>query len=90
MQTAINLNADSEWDGIAQTIKKSLVKVQVQAEANQKELKKELNEKFEDSKKELNMKLDAKFEDSKKEIQELNAKFDKEMAEIKAMLIKNN
>ena len=44
------------------------------------------------------MKLDAKLEDSKKEIQELNtnqkelnAKFDKsekEMAEIKAMLIK--
>ena len=61
MQTAINLNADSEWDGIAQTIKKSLVKVQVQIEASQKELKKELNEKFEDSKKEnqeLNMKLD--------------------------------
>jgi hypothetical protein len=25
MQTAINLNADSDWDGIAQTIKKSLV-----------------------------------------------------------------
>ena len=89
MQTTTNLNADSEWDGIAQTIKKSLVKVQVQAEANQKELKKELNAKFEDSKKELNMKLDAKFEDSKKEIQqlknELNAKFDKEMADIKFM-----
>ena len=40
MQTTINLNADSEWDGIAQTMKKSFVKVQMQAEANQKELKK--------------------------------------------------
>ena len=78
MQTAINLNADSEWDGIAQTIKKSLVKVQVQAEANQNELKKENQE--------LNMKLDAKFEDSKKETQELK----NEMAKINAMLIKIN
>ena len=49
MQTAINLNADSEWDGIAQTIKKSLVKAQVQAEANQKEL----NAKFDKSEKEI-------------------------------------
>ena len=57
MQTARKLNADSEWDGIAQTMKKSFVKAQEQAEANQKELK--------------------------KENQELNAKFNKEMAEIK-------
>jgi hypothetical protein len=32
MQTAVNLNADSEWDGIAQTIKKSLGKVQTEVE----------------------------------------------------------
>ena len=82
MQTAINLNADSEWDGIAQTIKKSLGKVQVQIDANQKEL----NMKLDTNQKELN----AKFEKSEKEIQELNVKFDKEMAEIKAMLIKIN
>ena len=44
MQTAINLNADSDWDGIAQTIKKSLVQVQVQAEANQKKLENEMAE----------------------------------------------
>ena len=49
MQTAVNINADSEWDGVAQTIKKSLVKVQEKAEANQKEL----NAKLEDSKKSL-------------------------------------
>ena len=63
MQTTINLNADSEWDGIAQTIKKSLVKVQVQAEANQKEL----NAKFEKSEKE-NQELNAKFDKEMAEI----------------------
>ena len=46
MQTAVNFNADSEWDGVAQTIKKSLDEVK-------KELKKELNDKFEDSKNEM-------------------------------------
>jgi DNA replication protein DnaD len=75
MQTAINFNADSEWNGIAQTIKKSLDKVQKKIEANQKELKKE------------NQELKNELNTNQKE---LIAKFDKEMAEIKAMLIKIN
>ena len=66
MQTAVNLNANSEWDGIAQTIKKSLGKAQYLAEANQKELnskidgvKSEITVKFEESKKDLNSKIDG-------------------------------
>jgi len=89
MQTAINLNADSEWDGIAQTIKKSLVKAQVQAEANQKELKKELNAKFEDSEKEI-QELNTNQKELKSEIKKENQELKNEMAEIKAMLIKIN
>ena len=96
MQTAINLNADSEWDGIGQTMKKSFVKAQVQVE----ELEKKLDAKFDNSEKEnqeLKNELIAKFENSKKKNQELNTKLDemnakfdkseKEIAEIKAMLI---
>ena len=41
MQTAVNINADSEWDGVAQTIKKSLVKVQEQVEELEKKVEKE-------------------------------------------------
>ena len=91
MQTAVNLNANSEWDGIAQTIKKSLGKAQDLAEANQKELRQENK----DLRNDLNSKIDGvksditvKFEESKKD---LNAKIDgvkSEMVEMKAMLKK--
>ena len=40
MQTAINVNADSDWDGLTQTIKKSLGKVQEQVEKNETKLEK--------------------------------------------------
>ena len=53
MQTAVNVNADSEWDGVAQTIKKGLGKVQ---------------EEVEDVKKELNSKLDGVKNDMKSEM----------------------
>ena len=43
MQTAVNVNADSEWDGIAQTIKKGLGKVQNEVEDVKKD-KDELKE----------------------------------------------
>ena len=61
MQTAVNLNADSEWDGIAQTIKKSLGKVQTEVEDVKKELNSkmvEMNSKLSDVENNLTAKLD--------------------------------
>ena len=41
MQTAVNVNADAEWDGVSQTIKEGLGKVHDVDEADQKELEQE-------------------------------------------------
>ena len=41
MQTAVNVNADAEWDGVSQTIKEGLGKVHDEDEADQKELEQE-------------------------------------------------
>jgi len=65
MQTAVNLNTDSEWDGIAQTIKKSLGKAQDLAEANQKELRQE--------NKDLRNDLNSKIDGVKSEMVEMKA-----------------
>ena len=41
MQTAVNVNADAEWDGVSQTIKEGLGEVRDEDEADQKELEQE-------------------------------------------------
>ena len=41
MQTAVNVNADAEWDGVSQTIKEGLGGVHDEDEADQKELEQE-------------------------------------------------
>ena len=41
MQTAVNVNADAEWDGVSQTIKEGLDGVHDEDEADQKELEQE-------------------------------------------------
>ena len=75
MQTAINVNADSEWDGVAQTIKKGLGKVQNEVEDVKKSL-----EKSEANQKELKKQIEASLDGVKNDVKQIEANLKSEIA----------
>lgn len=75
MQTAVSVNADSEWDGVAQTIKKGLGKVQNEVEDVKKELRNDM--------KKIETNLNSKLDGVKNN---LEFKLESEMTEMKSVL----